>query len=138
MYISEYDFEKISTHKKTCVVYGESGNDVREVAKDLYPMEIVMNCTKLMGFYIEVIENDDNYIEYRVWSDLGDCCINFIHLHQYNVLSHDFDIERDTKCLLNVLLKYKGMKGFRNLIKDDKDETGWIPKTYLYALKVHG
>ena len=65
MYISEYDFEKISTHKKPCVVYGESGNDVREVAKDLYPMEIVMNCTKLMGFYIEVIENDDNYIEYR-------------------------------------------------------------------------
>ena len=138
MYISEYDFEKISTHTKTCVVYSKSGNDVIEVPKALYPMEIVMNCTKLKGFYIEVSENENSYLEYRVWSDLGDCCINFIHLHQYNVLSHDFEIKRDLKCLLNVLLKYKGMKGFRNLIRDDKDESGWIPKTYLYALMIHG
>lgn len=136
MYIKDFDFTKIKTMRKQCIDYGENGNDVVIVPKDLYPIEKVMNCLALKGFYIETCKNDGGYVEYEVWSDLGNYCIQFHRLDRYNVLPHEFDIERDLDCMLEVVTKYKGKRGFKKLIEDEIAEAGWLPKTYTYGLKI--
>lgn len=125
MMIKDFDFASIHAVRKQCWEYKSDGNTPIKKGKNLYPLEAITGCDTLKGFFIEIIEHTYGDSSYIIWNDLGNSCVKYENFHPAFY---------DAELIMQNLLPYKGLEGFRHKLYLLKTRGLWIKNTEILAL----
>ena len=134
MMIKDFDFKSVHEVRKQCWVYKTDGNTPIKKRKNLYPLELITECSDFKGFFVEVIKHKYGDATYKTWNDLGNSCIAYNVIHVFGIISRDFDLQRDIDVKKEYLLPYKGMNGFKLWLENEEKHGRWIPNAHVAGL----
>ena len=131
MLIKDFDFTNIKAVRKQCWTYKADGNTPIKKGKNLYPLEIITECSDCKGFFVEVIKHTYGDPSYIILNDLGNSCIKCGSIVPY------YDLEQG-KEQLHKLLKVRGLEGFKTYLHALEEVHNWIRNTEILALADNG
>ena len=133
MKIIDFDFTSIHTTRKQCWTYKADGNTPVKKGKNLYPLELITECSDFKGFFVEVIHHKESYYTdtYIIWNDLGNSCVKFGSINAY------FDLTQAHEELQKIL-KWLGMDGFKDYLHSLEESHNWIRNTEILGLADNG
>lgn len=127
MELYNFDFSKLETVKKRCIVYAKDGNTVVKHWKELYPVESITQHPEFKGLYLEIVKNDYN-TDYRFYNDLGKDLI------LYDWISGWKDVEKEVIEQLVQYLPYIGLDGFKKYLEYMEFNNVWVNNSHIKAL----